>query len=207
MNWILELTIDQFGAFKFFFFSSTVPSPLGVNFTNILQAAFFVQKSFEQLFCSYSIGLYFFGKRKLAQKLLLKCWWNWLYRKPNLKVQKLYQIYELHFLAQSWNQIKTLFYVSHPFISNLWHVQIDFLLLSRLLLIKNMRSEFVIFFSSEQHFKIVRKMSTNKTEAFIPTRSLEEGGKNARICNFFLHYQKRWKKSSWLQFTVKSIYI
>ena len=38
----------------------------------------FVRKSFELLFCAYVLGLYFFGKRKLAQKLLIKCWWNWL---------------------------------------------------------------------------------------------------------------------------------
>ena len=32
-------------------------------------SSFFVQKSFEQLFCTYGLGLYFFGQRKLAQKL------------------------------------------------------------------------------------------------------------------------------------------
>jgi len=40
--------------------------------------AFFVQKCFAQLFSSYSLALYFFGKRKSAKKLLIKCWWNWL---------------------------------------------------------------------------------------------------------------------------------
>ena len=40
-------------------------------------SSFFVQKSFEQLFCTYILGLYFFGTRKLAQKLLVKCWWNY----------------------------------------------------------------------------------------------------------------------------------
>ena len=29
----------------------------GANFTNILQAAFFVRKSFQQLFCTYGLGL------------------------------------------------------------------------------------------------------------------------------------------------------
>ena len=43
------------------------------HFTSI----FFVQKSFEHLFCTYILGLYSFGARKLAQKLLVKCWWNW----------------------------------------------------------------------------------------------------------------------------------
>ena len=32
----------------------------------------FVRKSFEQLLCIYDLGLYFFGKRKLVQKLLVK---------------------------------------------------------------------------------------------------------------------------------------
>ena len=28
-------------------------------------------------FCACSLALYFFGVRILAQKLLVKCWWNW----------------------------------------------------------------------------------------------------------------------------------
>ena len=48
----------------------------GVNSTNILRAAFFVRKSFEQLFCTYILGLYIFGASQLAHKLLVKCWWN-----------------------------------------------------------------------------------------------------------------------------------
>ncbi len=44
-----------------------------------ISSNFFVQKCFGQLFSSYSLALYFFGKRILAQKLLLKSWWNWLY--------------------------------------------------------------------------------------------------------------------------------
>ena len=37
-------------------------------------SSFFVRKSFEQLFCTYGLGLYFFGARILAQKLFVKCW-------------------------------------------------------------------------------------------------------------------------------------
>ncbi len=48
-----------------------------VNFSNILRASFFVQKIHAHLFCTYILGLYFFGERVLVQKLLLKCWWNW----------------------------------------------------------------------------------------------------------------------------------
>jgi hypothetical protein len=40
----------------------------GVNFSNILRAAFSYKK------CAYILGLYFFGARILAQKVLLKCW-------------------------------------------------------------------------------------------------------------------------------------
>ena len=40
-------------------------------------SSFFVGKCFEKLFCTYIVGLYFFVARKLAQTLLIKCWWNW----------------------------------------------------------------------------------------------------------------------------------
>ncbi len=40
--------------------------------------AFCAQKCFAQLSSSYSLALYFFGAKILAQKLLVKCWWNWL---------------------------------------------------------------------------------------------------------------------------------
>ena len=39
----------------------------------------------EQLFCTYILGLYMFGARKLAHKLLVKCWWNWPLRKERVK--------------------------------------------------------------------------------------------------------------------------
>ena len=34
----------------------------------------FVGKCFSHLLCAYSLGLSFFDARKLAQKLLIKCW-------------------------------------------------------------------------------------------------------------------------------------
>jgi len=40
--------------------------------------AFFVQKCFAQLFSTYILALKFSGKRISAQKLVVKCWWNWL---------------------------------------------------------------------------------------------------------------------------------
>ena len=48
------------------------------QFHQHLTSSFFVQKSLEQLFWTNIVGLYFFGVRKLTQKLLVKCWWNWL---------------------------------------------------------------------------------------------------------------------------------
>jgi len=39
---------------------------------------FFIPKCFAQRFSSNSLTLYFFGARISAQKLLIKCWWNWL---------------------------------------------------------------------------------------------------------------------------------
>ena len=44
------------------------------QFCQHFTTSFFVQKCFEQLFCTYSSALYFFGKRILAKKLLVKCW-------------------------------------------------------------------------------------------------------------------------------------
>ena len=44
------------------------------HFTRI----FYIQMWFAQLLCAYKMGLLLFGKRKSAQKLLIKCWWNWL---------------------------------------------------------------------------------------------------------------------------------
>jgi hypothetical protein len=38
---------------------------------------FFIGKCFAQIFSHYSLALWFFGKRISAQKLLVKCWWNW----------------------------------------------------------------------------------------------------------------------------------
>jgi len=49
----------------------------GVNFINILTRAFIMWNCFAQLFSSYSLALQFFGARITAQKLLVKCWWNW----------------------------------------------------------------------------------------------------------------------------------
>jgi len=39
---------------------------------------FFVRKCFAQLISYYSLALWPFVKRISAQKLLVKCWWNWL---------------------------------------------------------------------------------------------------------------------------------
>ncbi len=50
--------------------------PAVVNFTNILRATF-LYESFVQAICSYILCLYFFGATIAAQKLLLKCCWNW----------------------------------------------------------------------------------------------------------------------------------
>ena len=47
---------------------------IGVNFTNILQAAFLYQSLLSSFFCTYVLGLYFFGERILAQKPPIKYW-------------------------------------------------------------------------------------------------------------------------------------
>ncbi len=50
----------------------------GVNFINLLRAPFLYQSVYTQLLSSYSLALYFYGSKTLAQKLLIKCWWTWL---------------------------------------------------------------------------------------------------------------------------------
>ena len=59
------------------YFKQCSHSILQGQFHQYFMTGFFVQKCFEQLFCTYSSALYSFGKRILAQKLLIKCWWNW----------------------------------------------------------------------------------------------------------------------------------
>ncbi len=49
----------------------------GVNFTNILYAAFLYESFTHSFLCTYILGLYFFSARILAQKLHVECWWNW----------------------------------------------------------------------------------------------------------------------------------
>jgi hypothetical protein len=41
-----------------------------------IYALLFCTKGLRTAFCTYILSLYFIGARILAQKLLLKCWWN-----------------------------------------------------------------------------------------------------------------------------------
>ncbi len=51
----------------------------GVNFTNILPTSSFLYENiFLQFFSNYMCSFVFFGKRILAQKLNVQCWWYWL---------------------------------------------------------------------------------------------------------------------------------
>jgi len=54
---------------------------------------------FAQLFSSYCLALNFFGSSILAQKLRVKCWWNWL--------QKTFQL--------KWTMSKNLSIFSYPY--------------------------------------------------------------------------------------------
>jgi len=53
----------------------------GVNHTNCKWAAF-SKKMFSKLFTSYSLALWFVAERISAQKVLIKCCWNWLQNDP-----------------------------------------------------------------------------------------------------------------------------
>jgi hypothetical protein len=47
-----------------------------LSFHQYFMSSFFIPKFFAHLLCAYNLGLLFFGKRILAQKLLIKCWWK-----------------------------------------------------------------------------------------------------------------------------------
>ena len=67
-------------------------------------SSFFIQKLFEQLFCTYILGLYFLGTRKLALKLLVKCWWNWPLEWMLLRVFNLFWCWNLFFRKKNFLQ-------------------------------------------------------------------------------------------------------
>ncbi len=48
-----------------------------VSISPIFMSSFFVQKLYAQLFCTWSLDLYFSGPRKLYKKVPHKCCWNW----------------------------------------------------------------------------------------------------------------------------------
>jgi len=51
--------------------------PFRCQFHQHFMHVFYVQKPFVLPYSNYSLALLFFGKRILAEKLLVKCWWNW----------------------------------------------------------------------------------------------------------------------------------
>ncbi len=62
--------------FFFLLFSCHFLTP-GVNFTIILRAAFSYKSSMRSYYVLTIWVCNFFGKNILAQKLFIKCWWNW----------------------------------------------------------------------------------------------------------------------------------
>ncbi len=54
-----------------------------VSISSTFYVRLFVQKCFAQLLSNYSLALWLFGARISMQKLLVKCWWNWLQVKPS----------------------------------------------------------------------------------------------------------------------------
>ncbi len=53
----------------------------GVNFTNILRAAFSCKHVFRSVL-SLKIMFVIFGRKEIGKKLIVKWWWNWL-QEPN----------------------------------------------------------------------------------------------------------------------------
>jgi len=70
-----------------------VKSTPGVNFTNILKAAFAYKSIFEAFLYLQFGFVIFVGKRILAQKLLVKCWWNWHRVTHTIFVDEIYVVY------------------------------------------------------------------------------------------------------------------
>jgi hypothetical protein len=50
----------------------------GVKFTNILWAAFLIQKLIGKLYTPWILKFCTFLRKKSAEKMLIKYWWNWL---------------------------------------------------------------------------------------------------------------------------------
>jgi len=59
----------------FFLQKNTIVWLLGVNFNNILRPAFLDESVLSSFCVIFSLC---FGGGKLGQRLLVKCWWNWL---------------------------------------------------------------------------------------------------------------------------------
>ena len=78
------------------------------QFHQHFNSSFFVQKCFAQLLCVYSLGFYvFFGERKLAQNILVKCWWNWSLAHKNKKQDLLSCL--IHFKNFNWSTAPLLY--------------------------------------------------------------------------------------------------
>ncbi len=73
---------------------SSFRTPRFGQFHQHFTRGFFVQKFLAKLFVFSHFSLYFFGRRILTQKLLLKCWWNWhLMWRLFLKREIFFEIY------------------------------------------------------------------------------------------------------------------
>jgi hypothetical protein len=70
--WLLFSTFPFFQFFSVFTWTSD-----RAQFHQRYTHSFYIRKLCTQLFCAYVLGLYFTGARLLAQKLRVKCWWNW----------------------------------------------------------------------------------------------------------------------------------
>lgn len=57
--------------------------------TKNFKSMFIVPKYLEQLYCTYSLGWYCFGKRKTVKNLLISYWWNWCQAGCDYKYQVL----------------------------------------------------------------------------------------------------------------------
>jgi len=90
----VDLTSVYFNIFSF---------ETGVNFTDILWAAFSNQIVLHSFFSLTAWLSNFFCKRAMVKKLFIKCWWNWV------QVSISPTFYKLHFVRNCFAQLFSLY--------------------------------------------------------------------------------------------------
>ena len=89
-----------------------IDSPIRVlnnwgQFHQHLTSSFCADNLAPKIFCAGSLALWVFGARILAQKLLVKCWWNW-HLVNNYKYKQILAIFGVVDLPLNWQRENSL---------------------------------------------------------------------------------------------------